>query len=1287
MVPGGCYGYDSASIGFYSTLPGSGGNASWALTLPIDAAVDQNQSSLYAAMWIGVTVRSPSAWLGQCELELQLYPDSSWAQPTTTVPGAWSAALVGWQVSSNRSVESLCFYSPVYNATDGNLSTLSLRGGDQLLVNLTGWPGRGVGEEFRLQDRSRGASALLFAYDAANHTALDPMYSTESVNDALAWDPEGLRPISLGFVVGRAADPTVPRNSSSAGCSPGVPPPSASDPAVPCPGYDPASWTNKTASPWSIAPPTFFGPAGSATPGAVTFQQGLGGGPVSLTSSSNGVCQDRVGSGFCSYPWFSYSCSSGGFQFGATDFAGTSEDFGQYQEYPTVASVNAVGLTFYPGVETAIPACSDPAADLQLHPGSGGTVTVAGDTVGSSTTLSGLRLADYSAQATPASGEGFAGWATTGLVSVDRPADPSATVSVAGNGTLSATFQSGVANVSLGWNSSGGASALALFPAANGTSPVATIASGATGSVPAGPYVAVVLPAPGRVVGGVSASGPVQFGSAGGTLLAIDLSGAAGTASASATLGAALGGEALIEVTGEGTVRVNGTIVVQNLSGTGAPAPIAVDSGATVLNATAAPGWAFVGWQYSPGLTVLSPLANATATMWVDVGSAGTVQAVFAAQLTLLDRPALGGIAIGGLAPAWNNTTVELVPGNYSLFAVPAAGSVFAGWTVSNASALVVVRPGFPGTHVRVLGPGALSANYSVAGTVNLTFRIAPAGTGTIQFNYATLSAPSTLNGSVAIGSYSIKESPAPGYRFAGWNVSGPVSVASGVLTVSGGGGVVQAKFRPSTYAVTFVSTSPGAVQVVLNGSSLASGSTLVIGKGTFNLSATPSPNVTFLGWEVSGKLAVGGPSALSTTVTVTGPGTLYALVVPFLVTSLTSSATQVDVGYPVTFSLLTVGATPVGYTWSGLPADCPGPNTASVVCASRVPGAYSVSVLVLGPNQVGLPAGPVRLVVARLPALTPLVFSPPQTDAGLNVSVSSTVSGGTGPMSANLSWSPSAALSCQAAAGPLNFTCHANVPENVTVTETVTDSLGATGSVTGQLPIHPAMLASPLVASPAVLDVGQNWSVVASVSGGSPPLTGRFAGLPAGCASADGFTVQCRPTAPSTATIVWTVTDAVGAQVFAWANVTVHPLPVILSFAVGPTTVTVGTPVAFAVAVGGGTGPFTFIYSHLPAGCSPMNLSVLNCTPGASGSFNVTVEVIDLTGANASATTLLIVHPSAGGSPGGPGGGAGGLPLWLIVLAIVAVVAALGATAWLLRRRRRGSGQRPSPSEPSSSQ
>ncbi|HEV8049995.1 MAG TPA: hypothetical protein VGP88_05330, partial [Thermoplasmata archaeon] len=72
-----CLGHDEPAINPYSDLPGSGGNVSWNVDLPVDAGPALNQSDLYIAIWFGMNLLDPYGYNGQCFLELQMYPDTA----------------------------------------------------------------------------------------------------------------------------------------------------------------------------------------------------------------------------------------------------------------------------------------------------------------------------------------------------------------------------------------------------------------------------------------------------------------------------------------------------------------------------------------------------------------------------------------------------------------------------------------------------------------------------------------------------------------------------------------------------------------------------------------------------------------------------------------------------------------------------------------------------------------------------------------------------------------------------------------------------------------------------------------------------------------------------------------------------------------------------------------------------------------------------------------------------------------------------------------------------------
>jgi len=72
------------------------------VTLPVDAGPSRNQSNLYVAVWFGMTLNDPLAWMDQCFLEVQLYPDSTYDQYGNSLDtgGHWVGAAVAWQIEA-----------------------------------------------------------------------------------------------------------------------------------------------------------------------------------------------------------------------------------------------------------------------------------------------------------------------------------------------------------------------------------------------------------------------------------------------------------------------------------------------------------------------------------------------------------------------------------------------------------------------------------------------------------------------------------------------------------------------------------------------------------------------------------------------------------------------------------------------------------------------------------------------------------------------------------------------------------------------------------------------------------------------------------------------------------------------------------------------------------------------------------------------------------------------------------------------------------------------------------
>jgi hypothetical protein len=234
----------------------------------------------------------------------------------------------------------------------------------------------------------------------------------------------------------------------------------------------------------------------------------------------------------------------------------------------------------------------------------------------------------------------------------------------------------------------------------------------------------------------------------------------------------------------------------------------------------------------------------------------------------------------------------------------------------------------------------------------------------------------------------------------------------------------------------------------------------------------------------------------------------------------------------------------------------------------------------------------------------------------------------------------------------------------------TVYDANNGTSSATAAFHVYvdPAILGiSPV---PGRIDLGQSVTfIVTGAAGGTGVYTYRWTGLPAGCVGANNRSVECTPTVSGPSNVTVTITDTNGVSANQSVAFTVDP-----ALSVGAPTASagsgeVGQSLTFSVAVTGGRGPMTFVWSGLPTGCVSENTSSVACTPSGTGTFRVSVNVTDSNQVTAESRSISISVSSAPflllGAP---------LLDWYViwgVLTLGAVVAALVALRRVRKRRR----------------
>ncbi len=341
--------------------------------------------------------------------------------------------------------------------------------------------------------------------------------------------------------------------------------------------------------------------------------------------------------------------------------------------------------------------------------------------------------------------------------------------------------------------------------------------------------------------------------------------------------------------------------------------------------------------------------------------------------------------------------------------------------------------------------------------------------------------------------------------------------------------------------------------------------------------------------------------------------------------TPLSASPNPVVIYNSTTFTVTASGGTsPYSYSYSGLPGGCISGSTNSLGCTPSVAGAFPVKVTVT--DAAGRTATSSTTLTVTAPALVagPLTATPATIVLNGTTNLSITVSGGVPPYSYAYSGLPSGCASSNVSL----LACTPTQTGTFTVSVTVSDRAAQTQQANTTLTVvASALIVGPLVASPPTVAANTTTNLSVLASGGVPPYTYVYAGLPPGCLSSNASSVPCQPTVPGTFNVSVTVSDRSGQTQTANTTVIVTPDALaITSFAATPSRILLGNNTTLAGATSGGIGPYTYVYGGLPNGCSSVNATLLLCTPVAFGSFNVTWTVTDGQGASQEAWTILTV-------------------------------------------------------------
>ncbi len=332
--PAYCYGHDEPTMSYFSSAPGTGGNASFEFILP-RSYVARSQGDLYATFWLGGVVYNASSLDQQAFFELQFYPSA----PQATGPnsgsvdcgsdGSFSASWVAgsndWFVCTpvwgliGSSEVNVAQAAPLDNYAAGSDSILVMHSGDTIFVNESS-KGRTEPWTFDIADATTHLNGTIRLRDP-NGVGLGPFYATAAYGNNLTWAASGAGTISFAYEIGHALNSSIPEPDPTWGsCDPN---------GTDCYSYAPSAWAASGQMQLSLPK---MGPGGSAGyPDGMGFSSSQGG-EAEVNASACGAPSFTAFN--CMYPYFMYRAANYSFDFGAANVTNTTHNYGYVYQFP-----------------------------------------------------------------------------------------------------------------------------------------------------------------------------------------------------------------------------------------------------------------------------------------------------------------------------------------------------------------------------------------------------------------------------------------------------------------------------------------------------------------------------------------------------------------------------------------------------------------------------------------------------------------------------------------------------------------------------------------------------------------------------------------------------------------------------------------------------------------------------------------------------------------------------------------------------------------------------------------